>query len=246
MVDIHTHILPAVDDGSPDLENSLKMLRQAKESGTKAVVLTPHVNRFGDGRNLAPDIIKAFEEFKAKTIEENVGVDVFFGGEVYAAQNILELAANRLLPTINNTRYMLVEFNFHEKQYFINTTLRNLRDMGYLPIVAHPERYDCVKENFMSAFDMINSGGIIQLNKGSLTGAFGAASQNAAWDLVFRRMAHFVATDCHNLDTRNTEMDFVYNSIRSEINKNYADSLFDINPNTVLNNGIIMLPRPRV
>lgn len=246
MVDIHSHILPGVDDGSPDVETSLKMLQQAKNAGTQAVVLTPHVNRFGDGRNLAGEIIDIFEDFKQKTIEENIGVDVFFGGEVFCTGNVLDFAAQGLLPTINHSRYMLVEFNFQEKMNYMMHTLMVLNEMGYVPIVAHPERYDCIKENSLDVLNLMNAGALIQVNKGSLAGDFGAKCKDVAWDLVYRRMAHFVATDSHNLDGRNTEMDFVFDAVRKEITENYAMSLFDINQTAVLNNGMIMVPRPRV
>lgn len=246
MVDLHSHILPGVDDGSPNVETSLMMLQQAKKAGTKAVVLTPHVNRFGDGKNLAGEIINIFEEFKQKTIDEDVGVDVFFGGEIFCTGNVLDFAAQRLLPTINHSRYMLVEFYFQEKIEYIIRTLRALCEMGYVPIVAHPERYDCIKDNSLDVIRLMNSGALIQVNKGSLAGDFGAKCKDVAWDLVYRRMVHFVATDSHNLDTRNTEMDFVFDAIKKEINENYALSLFDYNQTAVLNNGMIMVPRPRI
>lgn len=246
MVDLHSHILPGVDDGSQNAETSIKMLTQAKNAGTKAIVLTPHVNLFGNGLNLAPNIRQPFLDFKKRVDEEKIGIDLFFGGEIFASKNVLELASNRLLPTINNSRYMLVEFEFHENKEFLKHTIMGLCQMGYIPIVAHPERYDCVKNNFITVLDFINTGALIQINKGSLAGDFGPACKNAAWELVYRRMAHFVATDCHNTEGRNAEMDFVRDLIKTEINEKYAQFLFDINANTVLNNGMLMIPRPRV
>lgn len=246
MVDIHSHILPGVDDGSQDIENSIEMLNLAVASNVKAVVLTPHVNLLGSGQNFALDLIPKFEQFKQEVDNRNIGIDLYFGGENYATPDILNLAANRMLPTINNTRFILVEFDFGERISNMCSVLNGLSQMGYAPIVAHPERYDVTNGNIAVVRNMMNCGALMQINKGSLVGNFGANCQNTAWDLIYTRMVHFVASDSHNIKKRNPVMDEIYDMVKREISANYADGLFDINPAIVLRNGIVPVPIPRI
>lgn len=244
MVDIHSHILPFVDDGSNSLEQSFEMLRMAELNGTKTVVLTPHSNLYPYDRNLAFEIESVFNAFKTKVEKENINIELCLGAEVFCNDNVIPLARDRQLLTINRSRFMLVEFDFGVDPRYICSTLSQLSSLGYVPIVAHPERYDCVKSRFRFALDFMNCGALLQVNKGSIVGDFGMSCRDTAFELMGHRLCQFVASDAHSAGVRNTNMDLAYDIVKDEFDDKMADKLFSINPNAVVHNGKLLISRP--
>lgn len=244
MVDIHSHILPFVDDGSNSVQKSIEMLRIAEASSTEAVVLTPHSNLYEYEKNLIEEMTAVFDSFKAKLENENVDIEVYLGAEVYASDDIIELAHKKQLPTINNSRFMLVEFDFYASSGYITGVLSELSKLGYVPIVAHPERYECVKKRISAGLEFMNCGALLQINKGSFVNDFGVGARNTAFELVHHRLAHFVASDAHNLSSRNPDMELCFDILRDEFDDKYARKLFEINPRAVIENKKLLISRP--
>lgn len=244
MVDIHSHILPLVDDGSSSVEQSLEMLRIAENCNTTAIVLTPHSNLYEQDKNLVDDVKSAFDEFKAKVENENINIDIYLGAEVFCNDNAIELARDGQLPTLNGSRFMLVEFDFFASPKYIAENLQALASLGYVPIVAHPERYECVKQRLNFALDFMNCGALLQVNKGSIVGDFGETSRETAFELISHRLCQFVASDAHSIGARNTDMELAYDIVRDAFDEKLANKLFDINPMAVINNDKLVISRP--
>lgn len=244
MIDIHSHILPYVDDGAKDVDTAFEMLKMAKEASTTAIVLTPHSNLYENDKNLLFELNFVFEAFKEKVKKENIDIDLYLGGEVFANSKIIELAEKRQLPTINNSRFMLVEFDFYTSASYIMQTVKKLATMGYVPIVAHPERYECIKKSPSNALEILNNGGLLQINKGSIINDFGANTRLCAFELLNHRLAQFVASDAHSSHHRNTDMELAFDIINHELNSEMATKLFKTNPMAVLNNEKLKLSKP--
>lgn len=244
MVDIHSHILPFVDDGSDSLEQSFEMLRMAEDASTKAIVLTPHSNLYEYDKNLLYELEFVFNAFKQKVEKQKIPVEIYLGGEIFAGKNIIEYAEKKLLPTINYSRFMLVEFDFYSSPSYIKDIIKKLSSMGYVPVVAHPERYECVKKSPSLSMDFMNCGGLLQVNKGSVTGDFGSVSMETAFELINHKTVQFVASDAHSIEVRNTDMELAYGIVADEFDKKTAERLFDTNPQTVINNGRLSISRP--
>lgn len=244
MIDIHSHILPFVDDGAKDVESAFEMLKMARDASTSAIVLTPHSNLYENDKNLLFELGFVFDAFKKKVEAEGIDIELYLGGEVFANDDIISLAKNRQLPTINNSRFMLIEFDFYTSSSYILQTVKSLALMGYVPIVAHPERYECIKKSPSSAMGILNSGGLLQINKGSLFGDFGAGAKLSAFELLNHRLAQFVASDAHTVDYRNTDMELAYDIVSSEIGEDMATRLFKTNPNAVIKNEKLTISKP--
>lgn len=244
MIDIHSHILPFVDDGADNIETAFEMLKMAKEASTSAIVLTPHSNLYEHDKNLLFELNFVFNAFKEKVKKENIDIDIFLGGEIFANNDIIELAEKQLLPTINNSRFMLIEFDFYTSSSYIMQTVKRLATMGYVPIVAHPERYECIKTSPSNALEILNNGGLLQINKGSVLNDFGASAKLCAFELLNHRLAQFVASDAHSVGHRNTDMELAYDIISSEFNDEIATKLFKTNPIAVLNNEKLRISKP--
>lgn len=244
MIDIHSHIMPFVDDGAKDLDTAFEMLKMAHSASTSAVVLTPHSNFYEDSSNLLFELKQVFDAFKKKVENEGIDIDIFLGGEIFANDNIVDLAISKQLPTINNSRFMLVEFDFYTSISYIMETVKALSSMGYVPIVAHPERYECIKNTPTEAVQILNSGGLVQINKGSILGDFGASAKLCAYDLLAHRLVQFVASDAHTAGHRNPDMELAFDIINDELGEDIANRLFKINPKAVLDNEKLKICKP--
>lgn len=244
MVDIHSHILPFVDDGSDSVEQSLEMLKMAKENGSNAVVLTPHCNLYEYEKNLAFEMRSVFNAFKGKVEKENIDIELYLGAELFCNDDAIKIVRKGLASTINDSRFLLVEFDFSASSRYIASTLADLSELDYVPIVAHPERYDCVKARFGLALDFMNCGALLQINKDSLLGGFGDSCRDTAFELINHRLCQFVASDAHFTDFRNTDMSDAFGIVQNEFDSHIAQKLFCDNPAEVVRNGKLRISRP--
>ena len=244
MVDIHSHILPFVDDGSDSLEASYEMLKSAREASTTAIVMTPHSNLYEYDKNLLYEMQFVFDAFKQKAQAQGIDIEIYLGAEVFADSNITDLARHRLVPTINDSRFMLIEFDFYSSPNYITDVVRALSKMGFVPIIAHPERYECVKKFHFLSMEFMNCGGLLQINKGSLTGDFGPAARHTAFELINHRTAQFVASDAHSCASRNADMELAYDIVAQDFDSATAERIFTVNPGVIIGNGRLSISRP--
>ena len=142
MIDIHSHVLPGIDDGSEDMDMSLEMLAMAAESGVNTLVATPHCNIPGEFENYrSQELEELFQELQRAAELEEIPLRLCRGMEVYATPDLPELLSGGQIWTLNGGRYFLVEFNFGEDPDFCTDIMEQCADLGYRPVIAHPERY---------------------------------------------------------------------------------------------------------
>src|SRR5688572_23814999 len=196
MVDIHSHVLPGLDDGAPNMEVALEMLRVASESGTTDIVGTPHASpqyRF--------DPIRV--ETALAELQKAAGSDtrIHYGCELHLTpENIDEALLAPRNYTIGHRGYLLVEF---DNQFVPKTTagiLRRLRLAGARPVIAHPERNHVLRERMTELADWVDDGCLLQITAQSLLGQFGRSAEAASFEFIEQGLAHCVASDAH--DTR--------------------------------------------
>lgn len=206
MIDIHSHILNDIDDGSKDIEMSISMLKKAELSGTTDIIATPHFmrGRFEVDYN---EVLNRVEKLKKISRENNIDINIYAGQEVYYSRKILEYYNDKMIGTINNTRYMLIELPMLE--FDINEIINNIYELqlrGIIPIIAHPERY----KPFIKKPSMINilikEGMLFQLNAGSITGTFGKDVKKTAVKYLENNIYSFIGSDAHRDRGRDTNM----------------------------------------
>lgn len=237
MVDIHCHIIFNVDDGSADIEESAEMASLAQSGGTDSIIATPHSNISGSyvnrwGSELENKIALINKTLEAKGFE----IKVYPGQEIFCADNYLQLLRNGQLITLNNSQYPLVEFDFNEDAQSVYYKLNSLVSEGYVPIVAHPERYGFVYEDENSATRLKNMGCLLQVNKGSLKGNFGKRAYICAQRIINRYQVDFIASDAHSPYMRTPYLEEAYEYVSENYSFDYAQLIFDENPRAVLNN----------
>lgn len=199
MTDIHCHILFGLDDGSAGLDESVRMASLAYSGGTRQIVATPHCNIPGSYRNHWNDDTE--DRFRAlRHAVEKAGIDVkiYPGNEIFCAGRFITLLKQGALRTLNDSRYALVEFDFDEYSSSVYMKLEQLAAEGFVPVVAHPERYGFTSEEPDAIMRLKDIGCLLQVNKGSLKGAFGFSARQTAMRIMEERLADFVASDAHS------------------------------------------------
>ena len=191
MIDIHTHILPFVDDGSFDENISLSMLKECVNQGVTDVILTPHYRRMF--KKTPAELKEEFERFKC-SIKAQLPINVYLGQEFYIDDNYKINIEKGQALTINGTKYLLIEFEYINDVEMVDIVYE-VKRLGYLPIVAHYERY--FDSDLSQAFEIKNVGGLIQVNADSLVGASKKFYRKIIKKLFKNNLIDFVASDVH-------------------------------------------------
>ena len=239
MIDLHCHILPELDDGSKSIYESLDMARLAAESGVVGIVATPHCY---DDRTA--EVRKAFYLLRDAIKEAEIPVQLFLGMEIFGTWNTARLLSEHKLFTVNGTKYPLVEFDFTADGEDTIMILRDLVKSKFKPIVAHPERYEFVRDNPEILNVWKDMGCLLQINRGSLLGRFGNRSLQLAFALVERGFADVVASDAHTASVRTPWMKDVKELLESEFSAKTAEKLLVRNPLCILKNEDIPKAEP--
>ncbi|MBQ7060636.1 MAG: hypothetical protein IJM85_02515 [Clostridia bacterium] len=235
MIDIHSHILPGIDDGSDSMETSLEMLVTAARSGVKTIVATPHCNipdEFGNYASEKLDML--FDQLESEAENAGIPIRIVKGMEIFATDDLPQLLRDGRVWTLNGTNYFLTEFDFEEEPDYCSEILRRCASMGFCPIIAHPERYRCIQEDPQLAFNWCISGYGLQLNKASLLGKFGPETQEIAELLVDHGLAACVASDAHGVIRRTTFMGGIKEYLTDNFGEQYAMLLLSENPSRIL------------
>jgi len=231
VIDIHSHVLPKVDDGSPHLVESIKMLQQAATDGITAVICTPHILKTADFQNESL-YFSRLNELKEMAKNEGIPVEIYLGSEIYIQP---EFDFSSRMATLNdNGRYFLVEFPMGSIPRFAAEMFFNLIADGKIPIIAHPERNLGFLQHPEFAYGFVQRGALLQLNAGSLRGHFGPDVKKLALTLLEHRLVHFIASDCHDSKRRKCRLSATHELVTEKWGTDYADELFLTNPQRVL------------
>lgn len=187
--DIHSHLVPGVDDGSQDIHTSLSFIEELQELGLKKIITTPHI--MTELYPNSPETLAApFELLK------DASLPVHLAAEYYMDENFTGLMEAPLLTL--NGELVLVEISFMSEPFQLLTWLFDLQTKGYRPILAHPERYSYFHDRPEAYRDIRNRGVDLQVNLLSLTGYYGRHIQQAAWWLIDQQLVDFIGTDLHH------------------------------------------------
>lgn len=233
MVDIHCHILPEVDDGAWDLETSLEMARMAVRCGVKRIIATPHFKGVPESLAQIPYILHQFGQLQNAMKRHTPDLELIPGAEILCLPQTLEMARVGQLPTLGNSRYVLTEFYFDASRKFMDSTLEGLQALGYQPVVAHPERYGAVQRELGLAQRWFDQGIVLQINKGSVLGAFGHRAEDTAVRLLYRGSAHLIASDAHSPLRRTTDLSGVQEWALDHLGREYTRILLADNPGRI-------------
>lgn len=242
-IDIHSHVLPGIDDGSKSLEESVELCRIAAEDGVKVLVCTPHVDfRYTNRRT---SIEGPFGLVKEAVRQAGLDLDLIKGAEVHMAPDILaRLKEGDLLTYDDNGRYLLLEFPFQQVIMGAEEMVYRLRLAGVTPVIAHPERIGWFMDDPDRLFKLARLGALGQVTGGSLMGQFGEKSQRAGFTMLERNLVHVVASDAHDTSYRKPVLAEVARQVARRFDEAKVRALFVDHPRAIVAGVEIEPPEP--
>jgi len=196
-IDIHSHLLPGIDDGAKNMSDSIMLIKRMQKFGIKNFICTPHIME-GLWENSTEDILNKLAELKQELAQHNI-TDITINA---AAEYMLDTAFNNLLKKGNlltlKDSYILVEMSYLGPPINIYETLFSIQVAGYIPVLAHPERYLYLHQNYSEYQKLKDAGCLFQLNLLSLSNYYGKSVQQTALKLLKDSFINFVGTDTHN------------------------------------------------
>ena len=231
MIDIHTHLLFGVDDGPQTREESIEMLKAAKAQGIDAMILTPH---YRHGMFAYPnDKIK--ENF-ALLIEpaREIGIQLYLGTEHHVNSMILEYIQSGRVNTLAGTQYVLAEYKHDTEFEYIAKSVRDLLRHGYIPIIAHVERYMCMYEDLDRVDWLRDVGAMIQVNANAILGMEGFKTKGFTKKLLKYGYVDFVGSDSHDLKKRANNLGKCRAYLYKKYDERYVDRITEHNAMEIL------------
>jgi protein-tyrosine phosphatase len=233
MIDLHTHILPGVDDGAPDLATALDMARMAVDDGIKVMACTPHFMP-GIYDNESSDIRCRIADFTQRLRDANIPLEIVVGADAHMRPDFLSCLHDGKILRLNDSRYVLFEPPHNIAPKRLEDLLFNIVASGYVPILTHPERLNWIENQFTVFEDLTRIGVWMQVTAGSLTGRFGGRPKYWAEKMLAKGMVHILATDAHNLKSRPPLLTEAFAKAQSEVGLDEANNLTLIRPVNVL------------
>ena len=226
MIDIHSHILPNIDDGAQSEKESQLMLKNAIADGIQTIVATPHYHpRY---RNEKEDILTSTRRLQQIAKKKKLKIDILPGQEIRVYGDLIEdYEAGKLLSLTDHSRYLLIEFPARQVPNYVERLFYEIEQQGLTPIIAHPERNLEFLEKPDKLYNLVAHGAFAQLTTASLLGDFGGKVQKFSYRLIESNLVHFLATDAHNTTNRSFNMSQAYEKIESKYGLNYATYLME-------------------
>jgi protein-tyrosine phosphatase len=230
--DIHCHLLPGIDDGAKNWDDTLAMARMAVADGTSTVIATPHqLGSWSENRGEA--IRSLVEECNERLLAEEIPLAVLAGGEVRIEPGLIdELVTGELVTLGDHRRHVLLELP-HELYFPIDGLMNDLAARRITVVLAHPERNEGLLRQPDLSVDLVNAGCLMQLTAGALSGAMGSHVDDMAVWMITEGLIHLVATDAHSPRTRRPQLGLAYERICQLVDVQTADELCSHNPTLI-------------
>ena len=198
MKDIHSHLLVGIDDGSESFEESIKILKLMEKSGITDLIITPHYVENSKYNCNNKDKKELFKQLIEKKDENNININLYLGNEVFFTSNIIDLIKQGEIRTLNNTRYLLIEFPLHNIYNNTLEVIQRLVSKGVIPVLAHPERYEVFQNNPDIIKEYLRAGVLMQGNFTSLFGKYGPTPKKLLTYYLKNEWITFLGSDTHH------------------------------------------------
>ncbi|MBD0413466.1 tyrosine-protein phosphatase [Oryzicola mucosus] len=235
MIDLHSHILPGLDDGSPDLATSVEMARVAVADGITHMACTPHIVS-GLYANDAHIIKRQVSLLQRALDAANVSLQLFTGADVHIAPDLVEKISRGTIPTLNGSRYFLFEPPHHVLPPRIEELAARLIQAHFVPIITHPERLGWIAENYVVIENLNRLGCLIQLTADSIVGNFGPLATYYCGRLLDEGRVDIIASDCHGPRIRSPNLSKARELLERKLGREESDRMVLSRPRSILLN----------
>lgn len=200
MTDIHSHILFDVDDGSSSIEESIELLKKMSEVGFNKIILTPHYIESSDYTSENKEKLQKLEELEKKIKENKLDIKIYLGNEIFINKELVNYIKDNKIYPLNNSKYILVELPFHNQILNIEDIMYEIKHNGYIPIIAHPERYTYFQNDYKLVENLKSEGILFQSNYSSILGYFGKGSKKLMKKMLKDKYIDYLGTDIHHIN----------------------------------------------
>ncbi|MEX2948757.1 CpsB/CapC family capsule biosynthesis tyrosine phosphatase [Staphylococcus warneri] len=242
MIDIHNHILVNMDDGPKTKQAMIQLLTQAKKEGITGIIATPH--------HLNPKFNNSFQDVSLTLAEmrkvpeiKDLGIELFPGQEVRLIEEIINEIEYGSIQGLNKSRYLLIELPFGDIPENAHRLCNELQSLGYIPIIAHPERNKAIAKNPYLLYELICNGAMSQLTASSLLGDFGRSTQKLSLRFIDCHLAHFIASDAHSVEHRPFVLNQLFDERKLIPYRNKIEEMIE-NANAIVNNEVVYADKP--
>lgn len=236
--DVHCHILPGIDDGAADMQETLRMLEIAYAQGIRYMITTPHFHPKRGEADVAV-IVSVWEQVQELVRAHFPDMRLYKGNEVYYRENATELLKEGRLHTMAGSDYVLVEFSTTVSGEQVKRAAGQIQMAGYLPVIAHIERYGELTGNYALIDELAEAGVYFQVNVGSVMGEMGGAVRRFIKKLIKKDRVHFIGTDAHDAKYRLPEMKKCAEYLSRKFDEDTAEMLLYYNPMMMVKNKMI-------
>ena len=235
LVDMHCHVLPGIDDGSKNMEQSLKMVKIASEQGIGTMILTPHFHPAKGSHDIGKwrETLRSLEECVKNN---NIDMKFYLGAELFFTHDASEYIESGKVISMVESDYMLVEFRPETEYSYIRSAIYDIQSTGKTPIIAHIERYGCLTGKIDRVEEMSDMGALIQINASSVTGNLGFSMKQYLKKLLKKEMVDFIGTDAHSDVHRAPLMADCFKYVRKKCGEEYAFKIMRDNALKVIAN----------
>ena len=235
MIDLHCHILPAIDDGAVDVEISLAMARMAVEDGIKVTACTPHIMP-GVYDNRGPQIRAAIVQLQGILDEAGIPLKLVTGADVHIAPDLVQGLKSGQVLSLNDSRYFLFEPPHHIAPPRLDQMVFDVLAAGYQPLITHPERLSWVETHYDTFLQLVHAGAWIQVTAGAVTGRFGRRPKYWVEKMLDDGVVHILASDAHNVRNRSPQLTEAREMIAARLGEQAATDMVLTRPQGVLDN----------
>ena len=203
MIDIHSHILPGVDDGVKTLAGSIELIRELSRSGATDIIATPHYVSETRYVSRKDNNLRLLEEVKSALLAEQINVEIYLGNEIYIDPKIAKMVSEGTISSMAGSKYVLVELPLNKSYPSYRDILVDLLDMGYRVILAHPERYEIIQTSYNVLLELHSLGVLFQCNLGSVMGKYGIEAKTVVKRIMKDSLVFAFGSDahhCHGVD----------------------------------------------
>ncbi len=237
MIDLHSHILPGVDDGARSIKESLEMARVAFSDRIRTIVATPHLFRRNYPQTNFGIIHKKIDELREALAENNIEIEILRGAEVHVSHNIIdEIKVHREDLLLNKGSYLFVEFPSEHVFSGVKDVFFKIMNEGITPIIAHPERNSDFSRRPYLLYELIQMGALSQVNSGSFSGIYGREAELSVFRFLKLNLIHLIASDAHSVNRIPPRLSKARERVRLVSGEKIAWSLVKDNPQAILDN----------
>ncbi|MFZ0390137.1 MAG: CpsB/CapC family capsule biosynthesis tyrosine phosphatase [Calditrichia bacterium] len=238
-IDIHNHLIPEFDDGPKTVSESLDMLKMALDQGITEVFATSHFTEYIPEK-VKTEYCNKLQALREEALAHNLKINIYSGAELFFHHYLDETVRKNRITTLGGFgQYVLLEFPMFQSPEGVEDVLFRLSVDQFIPIVAHPERYNAVMENSTLVHQYIRHGALLQVNAGSIMGDFGKAVQETAMELLENQLIHFIASDAHSSSERKFRLREVYQTLKEHLPQAYLQKLLYQNPRSIIDEVVL-------